>query len=154
MSRIWLAWALALLAQLWITDAAKGDIPSNFEVGWLKVPIDGREFRLAVHVFRPNGDGPFPLVVINHGTPVSITDARKQKPGFGAASAWFAEQGYIVGHFPERCAEAGAARSLREGCLRRFGSLHGPVGAGCTARTVKIDLFDFPRFDLGDSVRK
>jgi dienelactone hydrolase len=95
-SRIWIVLPLTLLAQLWITDAAKGDIPSNFKVGWLKVPIDGREFRLAVHVFRPNGDGPFPLVVINHGTPVSITDARKQKPGFGAASAWFAEQGYIV----------------------------------------------------------
>lgn len=96
MSRIWIVLVLALLAQLWIADAAKGDIPSNFEVGWLKVPIDGREFRLAVHVFRPHGDGPFPLVVINHGTPVSITDARKQKPGFGAASAWFADQGYIV----------------------------------------------------------
>jgi hypothetical protein len=46
----------------------------------MKVPIDGREFKLAVHIFRPNGTGPFPLVVINHGTPVSIADARKHDP--------------------------------------------------------------------------
>lgn len=88
--------ALALLAQSWITEAANTDPPFNFEAGSIKVPIDGREFRLAVHIFRPNGAGPFPLVVINHGTPVSIADARKQKPGFSAASTWFAEQGYLV----------------------------------------------------------
>jgi len=92
-----IVWALVLLVPWWITTgAAKADTPFSFEAGWLKVPIDGREFRLAAHVFRPNGAGPFPLVVINHGTPVSIADARKQKPGFSAASAWFAGQGYIV----------------------------------------------------------
>jgi predicted acyl esterase len=62
----------------------------------MEVPIDGREFRLAVHIFRPGGVGPFPLVVINHGTPVSIADARKQKLGFSIASAWFAQQEYLV----------------------------------------------------------
>lgn len=95
-SRIWIALALSLLAQLWITNAANADSPFGFEAGSLKVLIEGREFKLAVHVFRPSGAGPFPLVVINHGTPVSIADARKQKPGFSAASAWFAAQGYIV----------------------------------------------------------
>jgi dienelactone hydrolase len=88
--------ALALLAQLPVAVAANAVAPFNFEAGSMRVPIDGREFRLAVHVFRPSGVGPFPLVVINHGTPVSIADARKQKPGFSLASAWFAGQGYIV----------------------------------------------------------
>ncbi len=92
----WIALALALLAQLQSTDAANADTAFTFEAGWMKVPIDGREFRLAVHIFRPSGAGPFPLVVIHHGTPVSIVDARKQKPGFSAASAWFAGQGYLV----------------------------------------------------------
>ncbi len=93
---IWIALALASLAQLSITAAAKADTAFPFEVGWLKVTIDGREFRLAVRVFRPSGAGPFPLVVVNHGTPVNIADARKQKPGYSAASAWFAEHGFIV----------------------------------------------------------
>src|SRR5580692_10788677 len=92
----WIALVLALLAQSWITEAANADAPFNFEAAWMTVPIDGREFRLAVHVFRPSGAGPFPLVVINHGTPVSIADARKQKPGFSIASTWFAERGYLV----------------------------------------------------------
>jgi dienelactone hydrolase len=95
-SRTWITLALALLVQSWITEAANADAPFNFEAGSMTVPIDGREFRLAVHVFRPSGAGPFPLVVINHGTPVSIADARKQKPGFSIASAWFAEHGYLV----------------------------------------------------------
>jgi dienelactone hydrolase len=34
--------------------------------------------------------------VINHGTPVSIADARNEKLGFSSASAWFAGQGYVV----------------------------------------------------------
>jgi dienelactone hydrolase len=95
-SRARLALALLLLAQPGIFEAANADAPFSFEAGSMKVPIDGREFRLAVHVYRPNGAAPFPLVVIHHGTPVSIADARKQKPGFSDASAWFAEHGYIV----------------------------------------------------------
>ena len=73
-SRTWITLALALLAHSGITEVANADAPFNFEAGSMKVPIDGREFRLAVHVFRQNGAGPFPLVVINHGTPVSIAE--------------------------------------------------------------------------------
>lgn len=88
---------LALLANaLAANPAIPADTAIMREVGWLKVPIDGRTFKLAVHVFRPPGAGPFPLVVINHGIPVSIRDARHEKIGFSTASLWFAEQGYIV----------------------------------------------------------
>ena len=48
--RTWIALALALLAQLQITDAANAEPPVNFEAGWLRIPIDGREFRLAAHI--------------------------------------------------------------------------------------------------------
>jgi dienelactone hydrolase len=95
-SNFGIVFLLALIAQPWLGGAAKADTPFTVEEGWLRVPIDGREFRLAVHVFRPNGAQPFPLVVIHHGTPVNIADARKEKLGFSIASRWFAKQGYIV----------------------------------------------------------
>jgi hypothetical protein len=88
-SCIGLILALVLMAQPCITRADSSDTKSTFEVAWLTVPIEGRAFRLVAHIFRPGGAGPFPLVVINHGTPVSIADARKQKPGFSNASKWF-----------------------------------------------------------------
>jgi len=62
----------------------------------LKIELGGRGFSLAARVFRPAGAGPFPLVVINHGTPVSIADARNTHLGYTPAARWFASQGYLV----------------------------------------------------------
>jgi dienelactone hydrolase len=84
------------IAAATIPAVAAADSGITLETGWLEVPIDGRNFRLAMHLFHPAGEGPFPLVVINHGTPVSSADARSQKLGFTAASTWFAQQGYLV----------------------------------------------------------
>jgi len=84
------------IAAATIPAVAEADSGITLETGWLEVPIDGRNFRLAMHLFHPAGEGPFPLVVINHGTPVSSADARSQKLGFTAASTWFAQQGYLV----------------------------------------------------------
>jgi dienelactone hydrolase len=96
-SAVWLGLASTLLPHLAVIGAAhaaeKAITPEN---GWLKVTIEGREFRLAMHEFRPIGKGPFPLVVINHGTPVDLADARHEKPSFTAAANWFAGQGYVV----------------------------------------------------------
>ena len=60
----------------------------------LPVRLDGRTYNLAARVFRPSGSGPFPLVVINHGTPVSIRDAGSERLGFTKAATWFAQQGF------------------------------------------------------------
>ena len=68
----------------------------KIQTGALPITLDDRNFNLAVRVFNPQGGGPFPLVVINHGTPVSISDARSVKLGFTQASEWFARHGYIV----------------------------------------------------------
>jgi dienelactone hydrolase len=62
----------------------------------LRIAMAGRTFTLAARVFHPVGPGPFPLVVINHGTPVSIDDALATKLGFTRAAQWFASQGYMV----------------------------------------------------------
>jgi dienelactone hydrolase len=47
-------------------------------------------------VFRPRGDGPFPLAVINHGSPREASDRAKMTARFGAASSWFVERGFAV----------------------------------------------------------
>jgi dienelactone hydrolase len=62
----------------------------------LKIELGGRSFALAARVFRPAGSGPFPLVVINHGTPVSIADARSAKLGYTPAARWFVSRRYMV----------------------------------------------------------
>ncbi len=62
----------------------------------LSIRLGGATYSLAARVFRPSGAGPFPLVVINHGTPVSIRDAGSEKLGFTKAATWFADWGYMV----------------------------------------------------------
>jgi dienelactone hydrolase len=62
----------------------------------LPIRLSGSTYNLEARVFRPPGSGPFPLVVINHGTPVSIRDAGSEKLGFTKAARWFVTQGFIV----------------------------------------------------------
>lgn len=37
----------------------------------IRVPVEGSETKLAASVFYPEGRGPFPVVILNHGTPAS-----------------------------------------------------------------------------------
>jgi dienelactone hydrolase len=63
---------------------------------WL-VPSQDRSVLMRTVMFRPSGAGPFPLVVINHGS-VQNEDKRTefQQPVFRAASEWFVQRGYAV----------------------------------------------------------
>lgn len=47
-------------------------------------------------IFRPSGAGPFPLVVINHGSVQSEIKRAAMRPVFLAASEWFVQRGYAV----------------------------------------------------------
>ncbi len=48
-------------------------------------------------VFRPSGPGPFPLVVINHGsTQDEAKRAEYSQPVYQVASEWFVQRGYAV----------------------------------------------------------
>ena len=92
----------------------------------LPIRLDGRTYSLAARVFRPSGSGPFPLVVINHGTPVSIRDAGSERLGFTKAATWFAQQGFE------------AVVALRPG----FGTSDGPyleTSGPCDRRDYVLD---------------
>jgi dienelactone hydrolase len=63
---------------------------------WL-VPSSDSDHLMRATVYRPRGAGPFPLVVISHGTAESA-ELRKMFtiPTFEALSAWFVRRGYAV----------------------------------------------------------
>jgi dienelactone hydrolase len=53
--------------------------------------------RLATQFYRPAGPGPFPLVVIIHGTPPGDhTGLAGFRPDFSRAARWFAARGFFV----------------------------------------------------------
>jgi dienelactone hydrolase len=63
---------------------------------WL-VPSQDKNVPMRTEIFRPAGSGPFPLVIINHG---SVQNPRRREkfpqPAFGAASEFFVARGYAV----------------------------------------------------------
>jgi dienelactone hydrolase len=62
----------------------------------LVVSIEGRNLTLAARIYRPIEDGVFPLVVIHHGTPVSMSDVCSMKLSYDRAARWFAGQNFVV----------------------------------------------------------
>jgi dienelactone hydrolase len=65
------------------------------EQRWLIPTSDGTGRLMRSIVYRPRGETPRRLVVINHGAPTS-GPATLSQPRFEAASQWFVEQGYVV----------------------------------------------------------
>ena len=91
---------------------------------WL-VPSQDKTVLMRTAVFRPPGDGPFPLVVINHG---SVQNAAKRaefpQPVFLAASEFFVKRGYAVA-VPQRPGHGATGGPHFESNRRE--------GEGCTA---------------------
>ena len=86
-------------------------------------------------VFRPAGDGPFPMVVMNHGTTRSPTE-RLFFPllEFNAAASWFAERNNVV-VAPQRPGTATPVdRIMRRSCLRARPRLPGSALARNSGR--------------------
>ncbi|MFN4283333.1 MAG: alpha/beta hydrolase family protein [Alphaproteobacteria bacterium] len=51
----------------------------------------GAPWLIAANLYRPQGEGPFPLVVINHGSP-----GPKDLSSYPQATRWFVERGFAV----------------------------------------------------------
>jgi dienelactone hydrolase len=119
--------AVAIWAGIIAANAQMRAGPQDFEQGLLRrqlwlVPSQDKQVLMRTIVARPPGDGPFPLVLINHGT-TQHRDQREsmRQPVYAAATAWFVRRGYAVA-VPQRPGhgETGGpyfeANSIRGGC--------------------------------------
>ncbi len=68
------------------------------EVIKIPVQIGNSVFQLDAKVYKPQGDGPFPLIVLTHGTPRTANDRLKTNVDtyFKNQSEFFANMGYAV----------------------------------------------------------
>src|SRR5437016_626782 len=69
-------WLIALLLVAPCAIGAADELLSELHEQIVQVPlaIDGAEIALTATIFRPDGAGPFPLIVLSHGNPVRAAD--------------------------------------------------------------------------------
>ncbi len=80
---------------------------------WL-VPSTQPGVLMRTTVFRPAGPGPFPLVLVNHGTTQNAERRRMLKtPDFDAMAEWFVRHGFAVA-VPQRPGHGETAGDYRE----------------------------------------
>jgi dienelactone hydrolase len=121
----------------------------------LKVPVaapGAGVVTIDVTVFRPEGKGPFPLAVINHGSPRLAADRRASgRQRFEAQSREFARRGFIVA-VPTRRGYGDSGGEWVEG----FGSCRNPdyFASGLeSARDVRAAVAELKRDPDVDGAR-
>lgn len=68
----------------------------------IEIPLSVQKFfgesryKLAATEYRPDGDGPFPMVLINHGSPRSATERATFTGKYKAQSEAFVHKGFVV----------------------------------------------------------
>jgi dienelactone hydrolase len=112
---------LLVLAATWAGPLLAHAAPalSNEEVVRIPVavrqPFGTRHLTLEATTYRPDGEGPFPLAVLNHGSPRSAADRRNRtRERYPLQSAWFLARGFAV-VIPMRRGYAGSEGDWAEG---------------------------------------
>jgi dienelactone hydrolase len=95
------AWSLACKEKQALTVPVDAALALHEEVVHvpLRAPGDGGEttFLLETTLYLPDGAGPFPAVVINHGSPRSAEERRARgRETLLAQSRWFLQRGFAV----------------------------------------------------------
>jgi dienelactone hydrolase len=67
----------------------------RYLIPWELQP-DGSGLLLEATVYRPDGNGPSPLVIINHGSPRDASQRAQMHATYRTASQWLVSQGYVV----------------------------------------------------------
>ncbi|CAG9175844.1 dienelactone hydrolase family protein [Cupriavidus pampae] len=113
--------AMPLMASSALAQAqSPSPLPPRVTEQVVMIPKTGTLFtvELETTIFRPPGDGPFPLVVINHGKAPG-KPAFQGRAKFVAQSAEFLKRGYVV------------ALPMRQGFSRSGGAY---IGGGCNVQ--------------------
>lgn len=82
----------------------------------LPSPVPG--FLMPARVYRPPGDGPFPMVIVSHGSQQDANARRRMPfPTYPDLTEWFVARGYVV-VIPERPGHGSGGRYLEDqgGC--------------------------------------
>ncbi|MDU2064003.1 MAG: alpha/beta hydrolase [Sporomusaceae bacterium] len=73
---------------------------AELETDLVKIPLKlpDANYNLDGKIYKPEGDGPFPLIVLTHGTPRTATDRLLTNVNtyFRHQAAYFVKQGYVV----------------------------------------------------------
>jgi dienelactone hydrolase len=87
----------AALAAIWLALAIPAQAALDESVIRAPVARGVEQAYIEVTVFRPAGHGPFPVVVLSHGSPRSAEDRRREgRQRLAAQSARFVEMGFAV----------------------------------------------------------
>jgi len=89
------SFALATLMNLGVAQANTAEFPLNEEIVMLPVTENGERLQLETTIFRPPGNGPFPLLLMNHGKERGNPTVQK-RDRFLAMSREFVKRGYAV----------------------------------------------------------
>lgn len=78
--------------------------PPETEFVSIPVTVDGKVFYDAARITKPVGEGPFPLIVLTHGTPRDAAERAKTDVTtyFTVQSKYFANKGYAVAFIVRR----------------------------------------------------
>jgi dienelactone hydrolase len=84
-----------------IGNVAFAQEPAEFGVRLVeedvRIPARSGHYAIAAKIMRPEGDGPYGAIVLNHGAPVSAEERRMESPELLAHTASiFAKRGYVV----------------------------------------------------------
>lgn len=89
-----------LRAVLWIAVAAYGPAGMAYDAEWVEFPalkeFNGSPVRLRALLFKPNGPGPFPAVVLLHGCGGMLTNSENLTASYRNWADRFAESGYVA----------------------------------------------------------
>src|SRR5262245_49625487 len=63
----------------------------------VRIPVNGGSYTIAARILRPEGEGPFGAVVLNHGVAGTRAERLKESPEqLFAAATVFVQRGYVV----------------------------------------------------------
>lgn len=94
--------SLATIALMLLTVFPSAPALAEITVQEIKIPMTVKglfsdsHIQLAATEYKPEGDGPFPLLLINHGTPRSPADFPKMKNSYAWQAQFFARRGFVV----------------------------------------------------------